>query len=125
MMGDINSAMGAEVLQREHVQHAYAGIYPLIDDVINPNVYQGTGDYQIIDHAKSDNLDGLVSVFGAKYTTARLLAEKALDKIAPRFNKTLDQCKPAALDWFQAILMIYSRSGWNNASVMGENLHGR
>jgi glycerol-3-phosphate dehydrogenase len=92
MMADINSALGCEALQREHVQYAYAGIYPLIDDVINPNVYQGTGDYQIIDHAAVDQLDGLVSVFGAKYTTARLLAEKALDKIATRFDKTFAQC---------------------------------
>ncbi|MDX2505073.1 MAG: glycerol-3-phosphate dehydrogenase/oxidase [Gammaproteobacteria bacterium] len=97
MIGDINSAlvpnMGIEVLCRDDVLHAFAGIYPLIDDVINTNVYQGTGKYQIVDHAKTDKLDGLVSVFGAKFTTARLLAEKALDQIAPRFDKKLDRCK--------------------------------
>lgn len=97
MISDINSALGsdtgAEVLHRDDVLHAFAGIYPLIDDVINTNVYQGTGKYQIVDHSKTDNLDGLVSVFGAKYTTARLLAEKALDVIAPRFDKQISHCK--------------------------------
>ncbi len=93
MISDINSAMGAEVLNRGDVLHAFAGIYPLIDDVINKNVYQGTGKYQIVDHSKTDNLDGLVSVFGAKFTTARLLAEKALDEIAPRFDKKLTRCQ--------------------------------
>ena len=92
MLSDINSAMGKDVLQREDVLHAYVGIYPLIDDVINTNVYQGTGEYQIIDHAETDSIDGLVSVFGAKFTTARLLAEKALDKITPRLNKTSGPC---------------------------------
>ena len=92
MLSDINSAMGKDVLQREDVLHAYVGIYPLIDDVINTNVYQGTGEYQIIDHAETDSLDGLVSVFGAKFTTARLLAEKALDKITPRLNKPSGPC---------------------------------
>lgn len=97
MISDINSAlvpdMGAEVLQRSDVLHAFAGIYPLIDDVINTNVYQGTGKYQIVDHAKIDKLEGLVSVFGAKFTTARLLAEKALDQIVKRFDKKLEGCK--------------------------------
>jgi len=93
MISDINSAMGADVLHQDDVLHAYAGIYPLIDDVINTNVYQGTGKYQVIDHLVTDNLAGLVSVFGAKFTTARLLAEKALDAIVPRFDKALDKCK--------------------------------
>jgi glycerol-3-phosphate dehydrogenase len=92
MIDDINSAMGAEVLHPDKVIHAYAGIYPLIDDVIKPKVYQGTGEYQIVDHAVEDNLEGLVSVFGAKFTTARLLAEKALDLMTPRLGKTIDRC---------------------------------
>ena len=97
MIGDINSALGSgksgDVLQRDDVLHAFAGIYPLIDDVINTNVYQGTGKYQIIDHAQTDALNGLVSVFGAKFTTARLLAEKALDEIVSRFDKPLSACQ--------------------------------
>lgn len=93
MMMDINSALGNEVLRREDVVHAYAGLYPLIDDFINPKVYQGTGKYQIIDHSAKDGLDGLVSVFGAKFTTARLLAEKAIDTVAGRFDKVLGHCK--------------------------------
>jgi len=93
MMDDINSALGAEVLQRRDVVHAFAGLYPLTDKVINPNVYQGTGSYQVIDHAVTDGLPGLVSVFGAKYTTARLLAEKTLDMFQDRFDKPLDRCR--------------------------------
>ena len=93
MIADINSAVGAEVLQRDLVLHAYAGIYPLIDDVIKTNVYQGTGNYQVVDHSVTDGLQGLVSVFGAKFTTARLLAEKALDLISPRFDKVVDRCR--------------------------------
>lgn len=101
MVEDINSALGSEngaaVLKRDDVLHAYAGIYPLIDDVIDTKIYQGTGKYQVVDHGESDNLVGLVSVFGAKFTTARLLAEKALDnvisKYASRFNKQFDACQ--------------------------------
>lgn len=101
MIEDINSALtdgqpqatSTPPLTRADVVHAFAGIYPLIDDVINTSVYQGTGKYQVIDHADTDNLAGLVSVFGAKFTTARLLAEKALDQITPRLGKTTRPCQ--------------------------------
>jgi len=92
MMADINSALGSETLRRDDVLHAYAGIYPLIDDVIRPTVYQGTGDYQIVDHAATDDIEGLVSVFGAKYTTARLLAEKSLDLVTSRLGAAPGAC---------------------------------
>jgi glycerol-3-phosphate dehydrogenase len=93
LINDINSAAGSPVLQRSDVMHSYAGIYPLIEDTINPKVYQGTGKYQVLDHAVTDGVEGLVSVFGAKYTTARLLAEKALNQVIKKSGKSFDECK--------------------------------
>jgi len=93
LISDINSALGQEVLNRDKVRYSYAGIYPLIDDDINTKVYQGTGEYQVIDHAEKEQVDGLVTVFGAKFTTARLLAEKAIDQISTKFNKKLKPCQ--------------------------------
>ena len=94
MLVDINQALGSQVLSSEDVLYSFAGLYPLVDDFVNQSVYQGTGGkYQIVDHAKVDGLDGLLSVFGAKYTTARRVAEKALDTIAPRFSKPHDRCR--------------------------------
>jgi glycerol-3-phosphate dehydrogenase len=97
LISDINSAFGEIVLHRKDIKYSFAGIYPLIDDVINTKVYQGTGEYQIVDHKNTDNLDGLVTVFGAKYTTARLLAEKALNKIIYKFTKPLKSCQTKRL----------------------------
>jgi len=93
LITDINSALGHEVLDRGKVRYSYAGIYPLIDDEINTRVYQGTGEYQVIDHAESEQIEGLLTVFGAKFTTARLLAEKALDKLAGKFANKLAKCQ--------------------------------
>jgi glycerol-3-phosphate dehydrogenase len=93
LIDDINSAIGQPLLTRDKVRYAFAGIYPLIDDDINTQVYQGTGEYQVIDHAAMEGIEGLVTVFGAKYTTARLVAEKALDSIAARFDKSLKPCR--------------------------------
>lgn len=92
LITDINSAFGCKKLTRNAVKYAYAGIYPLITDNINPNKYQGTGEYQIINHKNSEGFQGLYSVFGAKYTTARLLAEKALNVITKDLDKPVKPC---------------------------------
>jgi len=89
LIDDINTAVGTALLRREDVHQAFAGIYPLVEDEILPQVYQGTGEYSVVDHEASDGIAGLVSVFGAKYTTARLLAEKALDLVDRRLQRPL------------------------------------
>lgn len=84
LIGDVNDALGGRALDRSDVLWAYAGLYPLTTEEIRPDVYQGTGDYRVIDHEETDGVPGLLSVFGAKYTTARLLAERAIDRAAER-----------------------------------------
>jgi glycerol-3-phosphate dehydrogenase len=88
LIDDINQAAGEQLLHRQRVRHAFAGIYPLVDDEVNPQVYQGTGRYQVIDHQQRDGLAGLVSVFGAKFVTARLLAEKAVDLVTAQLGRS-------------------------------------
>jgi len=100
LISDINSAFGKAVLHREDIKYSFAGIYPLIDDEINTKVYQGTGEYQIVDHKITDDIEGLVTVFGAKFTTARLLAEKALNQIVCKFAKPLKSCQTRDLPLF-------------------------
>ncbi len=93
LVEDINSALGDEILKRGDVRYAFAGLYPLIEDHINPNIYQGTGKYQVVDHQQKDGLEGLVSVFGAKFITARRLAEKALDVIVRKSSNSYRKCQ--------------------------------
>jgi len=93
LIEDVNPALDSDILKQSDVLYTFAGIYPLIEDKLNPQVYQGTGSYQIVDHQLEDGLSGLVSVFGAKYTTARILAEKSLDLIARKFSKSLRACQ--------------------------------
>lgn len=92
LLGRINGALGEEFVQRDDVVSAYAGLYPLVDECIDPGKYQGTGKYQVVDHSATDGLEGLVSVFGAKYTTARRLAEKAGDLIANKLSGEFRLC---------------------------------
>ena len=87
LIEEINSALGPGTLSLSDVRYAFAGLYPLVDEEIRPAVYQGTGDYRVVDHEEIDGVAGLFSVFGAKYTTARLLAERAADRIVASLGK--------------------------------------
>jgi glycerol-3-phosphate dehydrogenase len=78
LVAEVNAALPTAGLSAAHVCHAFAGLYMLTSDVIRPDVFQGTGFYQIVDHGR-DGIGGLVSVLGAKYTTARAVAERAVD----------------------------------------------
>ncbi|MGE3845045.1 MAG: glycerol-3-phosphate dehydrogenase C-terminal domain-containing protein, partial [Vicinamibacterales bacterium] len=77
-LDDINAALPGAGLSEDAVRYAFAGLYPLTETDIRPDVYQGTGHYQLVDHAPS-GLAGYATALGAKYTTARLLAERAVD----------------------------------------------
>lgn len=92
LIAGINQAIGSEVITSQNIVHSYAGIYPLVAANVNATVYQGTGEYQVIDHKKTDAVDGYVSVFGAKFTTARILAEKACNLIGAKIGVNLKPC---------------------------------
>jgi glycerol-3-phosphate dehydrogenase len=94
-LADINDALPSARLGPADVHFAFAGLYPLTEKSVRPEVYQGTGFYQLVDHARSSGLDGLVSVLGAKYTTARRLAEQAVDLVGRKLQRTVPPCRTA------------------------------
>lgn len=53
------------------------------------------GHDQIRDHAADDGLDGIVSVAGAKYTTARAAAERVTDRIVAKLQHSAAPCRTA------------------------------
>ena len=87
LLNDVNAALPGLELTRSDVSHAFAGLYPLTARDVRPDVYQGTGDYQVIDHGRVGGSDGVVSVLGAKYTTARQLAERATSLLCRRLDR--------------------------------------
>ena len=84
---DLNACLPGLDLCAQDIHYAWAGLYPLMVREIKPDTYQGTGEYQIVDHEKQDGIQGIVTVFGAKYTTARRVAEKAAERISAKIGK--------------------------------------
>lgn len=85
---DVNDALPGINLTKQDVISGYTGIYPLHTENIQSSVYQGSGEYQIIDHQQSQNIDGLITALGAKFTTGRILAEKTMKLIQEKLPNT-------------------------------------
>lgn len=82
----INHSLPDVKLQRHDLISGYSGLYPLKTDNIQSEVYQGSGEYQIIDHSKTDQCDGYITALGAKYTTGRKLSALTLKHIAAKLG---------------------------------------
>jgi glycerol-3-phosphate dehydrogenase len=93
LLRDVGAALPGLRLGPDDVLHAFAGLYPLAGEA-RPEVYRGTGDYQIVDHAR-DGVEGFISVIGAKYTTARRLAERAADLALRKLRRKQVPCRTA------------------------------
>lgn len=96
LLDAVNQALPNINLQRKDIISGYSGLYPLKTDNIQSKIYQGSGEYQIIDHSKTDNTDGYITALGAKYTTGRKLSVLTLKLIAQKLgaaNNTVDKLK--------------------------------
>lgn len=70
----VNEGMPSAQLTRDDIISGYSGLYNLHTDNIKSTVYQGSGEYQIIDHAAANGVEGMVTALGAKFTTGRKLS---------------------------------------------------
>lgn len=96
-LADINETLPDLGLRREEVYYTYTGIYPLTVREIDPEKYQAGGDYQLIDHHRSDGVAGLITALGAKYTTARGLAEKTVNMAVRKLGCPAFPCRTAVV----------------------------
>jgi glycerol-3-phosphate dehydrogenase len=79
-LDEINNAYPLAKLRREDVSFVHAGLVPISSVGGENGCVQLTKHYQIRDH-RHDGVNGLISVLGVKYTTARHVAEKVVDRI--------------------------------------------
>jgi glycerol-3-phosphate dehydrogenase len=70
----VNDAMPSAKVTRDDIVSGYSGLYPLRTDNIKSTVYQGSGEYQIIDHQSANQVSGLLTALGAKFTTGRKIS---------------------------------------------------
>ena len=94
-LNEVNEAYYGAGLKRDDVYQVYHGLLP----IVGKNAI--TGDAQIAkrcvieDHAKEDGLEGLISVVGVKFTTARDAAEKTVNLALEKIGHQPVGCKTA------------------------------
>jgi len=89
---DINSALPEVGLDIDDVRYSFAGIYPLVARDIKTDTYQGTGDYQVIDHQRKNGVEGMITALGSKFTTARYVAQRCIDLVMKKLGRNDPGC---------------------------------
>lgn len=90
LLEEINAAYPPANLSLDDVYYWYGGLTPA-EEGSNQGEVTRSRQGEIIDHGVEDQLDGLLSVIGVKFTTARLGAEKAVNLA---FSKLGRRCCP-------------------------------
>lgn len=90
---EINSAHTLLNLSLEDIRHVTWGFLPVKRQDAGKEQVKLTRDGVLIDHQKKDNIKGLITIIGVKYTTARLVAEKAIDLAVNKLDLSAKQCQ--------------------------------
>lgn len=91
-IADLNGAFPALDLTLADVTLVHRGVVPA---VMHGDTARLEGHEQIRDHA-ADGLDGLLTVAGTKYTTARAVAERVTNTILTKLQRPAVACKTAS-----------------------------
>ncbi len=90
---EINSAHSPLQLTLDDVQHVTWGFLPVNKEDADKKQVKLTRDGVVIDHQKKDNLAGLISVLGVKYTTARVVAEQSIKMAVKKLGVKARKCQ--------------------------------
>jgi glycerol-3-phosphate dehydrogenase len=90
---EINSAHPSLKLSMEKVHHVTWGFLPVDQKDAQRKTVKLTRDGVVINHQAKDGLSGLISVLGVKYTTARSVAEQAVDLAVRKLNAKTKKCQ--------------------------------
>ncbi len=80
LLEGVNESFGVkEKIKYEDILYTYGGLRPLVEDQTEDS-YNSSRKYEITGE-KKNGIEGLITIEGGKFTTSRMLAEKAIDKV--------------------------------------------
>lgn len=92
-LDQINSADPPLKLSLQDVRHVTWGFLPVNKVDAHKLPVRLTRDGVVIDHRKEDGISGLISILGVKYTTARVVAEQAMDLAVSQLGAKTKKCQ--------------------------------
>lgn len=73
-------------ISRARVLRAWAGVRPLYQETAAADTRDVTRSFTLLDHEARDGVAGFLTMTGGKWTTFRLMAEKAVDRAAEKLG---------------------------------------
>lgn len=92
-LDQINSAHPRLKLSLQDIRQVNWGFLPVKKADVNKQPVRLTRDAVVIDHRRQNGISGLISVLGVKYTTARVVAERALDLAVNQLGLKTKKCQ--------------------------------
>ena len=89
---EINRAYPASALTERDVYHVHWGFLPMEANNSSLDEVKLMRQGQVHDHEQEDGLAGLITVVGVKYTTARIVAQRAVDLIFRKLDRQSPPC---------------------------------
>lgn len=91
-LNEINSAYPPLKLKINDVSNWMAGLVLFGEEQVSENDLRYGHRSQIINHADDDGIQGLVTLIGVRFTTARGMAEKSIDLVIKKLGKRPLKC---------------------------------
>ena len=131
LLDEVNVHFPRARLTRADVVHFYAGVRPLIDThADNRSTYGASRRMEIVDHAKVDGVEGLLSTMGGKWTTARSTAERVVSMAAKKLGKRIPRTRThrehlpgGALGRFPTFAAFVADAQTNNPQLSGDTIY--
>jgi glycerol-3-phosphate dehydrogenase len=123
---EINSAHPSLHLSLGDVHHVTWGFLPVNRQDAHSESVRLTRDGVVIDHQAKDGRAGLISVLGVKYTTARAVAEQAVDlalkKLAVKGRKCQTHTVPVYGGWIGGFKAFLSQALARSPRLLDEEI---
>ena len=125
-IGELNQAFPSLVLKIDEVALVHRGLVPAVAGGDGRLSLQGRE--RMRDHA-SEGVEGLVTIAGTKYTTARAVAERVTDRLAAKLHRAVVPCRTAATplpggDLRDVLDLASSQPAWSQPVADGSPVIG-
>lgn len=89
----VNQAYPGVDIKREEISFFHGGFLPMVQQHPETGEVGLEKHYKIFDHKPDFGVDGLISVVGVKYTTARDVAQKTIDLVYKKMRTKAPKCQ--------------------------------
>ncbi len=92
LLKDTNENLPGANISRKDVLYFFGGLRPIVEKETDIDVYDASRKYEIYDHEKDDNIKGVITVIGGKYTTSRNLARQVVEMTYQKIGEEAPEC---------------------------------